>query len=291
MNTRLILVAAFALSLTSVACQPAAQEAASGALSAEDVAAITNTIDSFVRANLASDWAAAAALFTEDAVRMPPNEPVIHGRAAIEAAMAQIESVTDFTATPLETDGRDGLGYSRISYSMTYTISDIPEPVSETGKVLVIWRKQADGSWLAAADTWNSDLPLPAALAQGVKTVTPEALSWQPVEGSPEAQIAVLYGNPDEAGHFVVRIKLAPSRAGRPHTHGVTELVTVHSGTCYLAYGDALTREAAKKLSTGAFIALPAGTKMRAFTGKDGCVVDVQGQGPLTTQYLDSQGN
>ncbi len=84
-------------------------------------------------------------------------------------------------------------------------------------------------------------------------------------------------------------ILLPPSRAGRPHTHGGTELITVHSGMCYMAYGDALTREAAKKFSPGAFLALPAGTKMRAFTGEDGCVVEEHGQGPLTTQYLDGQ--
>jgi hypothetical protein len=36
--------------------------------------------------------------------------------------------------------------------------------------------------------------------AQGVKTVTPDALSWQPVEGDPEVRMAVLYGNPGEAG-------------------------------------------------------------------------------------------
>ncbi len=133
-----------------------------------------------------------------------------------------------------------------------------------------------------------------AAQAQGVEIVTPDALSWQPVEGNPEARVAVLYGNPAEAGHFVVRYKFPPSLAGRPHTHGGTELITVHSGTCYLAYGDDLSREAAKKLSAGALIAMPAGTKMRGFTGEDGCVADVQGQGPLTTQYLDeeaSQGN
>ena len=129
-----------------------------------------------------------------------------------------------------------------------------------------------------------------AAKAQGVKTVTPEALNWQPVEGDPEALMAVLYGNPAEAGHYIVRFKLPPSWAGRPHTHGGTELVTIHSGMCYLAYGDELTREAAKKFSPGAFVAFPAGTKMRGFTGEDECVVDVQGQGPLTTQYLDGQG-
>ena len=122
---------------------------------------------------------------------------------------------------------------------------------------------------------------------QVVTTVTPDALAWEPVEGDPGELLAVLYGNPDEAGHFVVRAKLPPSWVGRPHTHGNTELLTVHSGTCYLAHGDVLTREAAIKLSTGTLIAMPAGTKMRGFTGEDGCVVDVQGEGPLTTQYLD----
>ena len=130
-----------------------------------------------------------------------------------------------------------------------------------------------------------------AAHAHGVKSVTPEALSWQPVEGDPEARMAVLYGNPAEAGHFIVRFKLPPSWTGRPHTHGNTELITVHSGTCYVAHGDELTREAAMKLSPGAFIAMPAGTRMRGFTGKDGCVADVQGEGPITTQYLDRPGN
>ncbi len=124
---------------------------------------------------------------------------------------------------------------------------------------------------------------------QGVTTVTPDALAWEPVEGAPDVRMAVLYGNPAETGHYVVRFALPPSNAGRPHTHGNTELITVHSGTCYLAHGDVLTREAANKLSTGTFVAMPAGTKMRGFTGEDGCVVDVQGQGPLTTQYLDEE--
>ncbi len=40
MSARSILLAAFALVVTSTACQPAAQEEASGALSDEDLAAI-----------------------------------------------------------------------------------------------------------------------------------------------------------------------------------------------------------------------------------------------------------
>ena len=99
-------------------------------------------------------------------------------------------------------------------------------------------------------------------------------------QSDPEVRIAVLYGNPAEEGHYVVRFAFPPSNAGRPHTHGEAELITVLSGTCYLAHGDVLTDEAANKLSPGTLVAMPAGTKMRVFTDADGCVMDVQGQGP-----------
>lgn len=130
-------------------------------------------------------------------------------------------------------------------------------------------------------------LALQAQPGGGVKYVTSDALVFQPFPAELDAQIAMLYGNPAEAGHYIVRFRFAADWDGRPHTHGGTELLTVHSGTCYVAHGDDLTREAAKELPAGSFVALPAGTKMRAFTGEEGCVVDVQGQGPFTTQYLD----
>lgn len=123
-----------------------------------------------------------------------------------------------------------------------------------------------------------------------VEAVAPDELTFQPYEEDPGARIAVLYGNPAESGPFVVRFKLPPEWTGRPHTHGGTELVTFLSGTCYFAHGDPLTREAAKKMPPGSFIALPAGTRMRGFSGEQGCVVDVHGEGPFTTRYLDEEG-
>jgi ketosteroid isomerase-like protein len=32
-------------------------------------------------------------------------------------------------------------------------------PVTERGKYVAIWKKQPDGRWKAAVDTFNSDLP------------------------------------------------------------------------------------------------------------------------------------
>ncbi len=84
-----------------------------------------------------------------------------------------------------------------------------------------------------------------------------------------------------------IRFRLPANWEGRPHTHGGAEIVTVYSGTMYFAYGEDLSRHAAKSFAAGSFIALPAGTKMRAFAGEDEVIVDVQGQGPFTIQYLD----
>jgi len=123
--------------------------------------------------------------------------------------------------------------------------------------------------------------------AAEVTVLTPDSLEFRPHPAEKDGQIATLYGNPGEAGHFVIRVKYAPGWAGRPHTHGVTELLVVRSGTCYVALGDDLSREAATELPAGSFAAVPAGTPMRGFASDEPCVVDVQGQGPFTSHYLD----
>ena len=160
MTTRCLLFAAFVLGLASTASKLPAQEV--GQLSDEDIAAIRAGHEAWVQVLLAGDWAAAAALHTEDAVRMPPNTTAVRGRAAIEARLAEIiDTVTAFTVTSVETEGRDGLAYDWISYSITLRRVGMTEPITNSGKGLVVWQKQADGSWQIHRVIWNSDLPLP----------------------------------------------------------------------------------------------------------------------------------
>ena len=47
------------------------------------------------------------------------------------------------------------------SYSATVTREGMAEPMTDTGKYLVLLRKQADGSWLMTTVIWNSDAPPP----------------------------------------------------------------------------------------------------------------------------------
>jgi uncharacterized protein (TIGR02246 family) len=141
------------------ACQAPAPEAAP--LSEEDVAAIKASTDSFVEALLAGDWAAFAALYTEDAVVMPPNVPVVEGRVDLQAFLEPLSRFTQVELTIVQIDGRGDLAFVRATYSETYSVEGTPEPIHNTGNSVTIWRKQADGKWLIALDISNFDLPLP----------------------------------------------------------------------------------------------------------------------------------
>jgi uncharacterized protein (TIGR02246 family) len=125
------------------------------------VAAIEASSAAFVEAVLAGDWAAVAAFYTEDAVLMFPNEPVVEGRVAIQAFFELFPSITQFEPTIVQMDGRGDLAFVRATYAMIYIVEGTPEPTHDTGKYVEIWRKQPDGKWLIAVDISNSDLPLP----------------------------------------------------------------------------------------------------------------------------------
>lgn len=146
--------------LAAAACQPAAAP-----LSDADVAAVRSLGQSYAQAYLTKDPAAAAALFAEDGVEMPPNMPNVVGRDAIRAGWAAgfdagVEA-SAFTLTSAATDGVGGLAYDRGSYVWTGTVPGMPEPMTDSGTYVSIARRQEDGSWLYAAVMWKSDLPLP----------------------------------------------------------------------------------------------------------------------------------
>jgi len=96
---------------------------------------------------------------------MPPGGPVIVGKEAIRAFItAQFTSdavTTELVFTSIQTDGVGDLAFDRGTYTWTGTAPGASDPVTEIGKYLVIARRQADGSWQSAVETWNSDAPPP----------------------------------------------------------------------------------------------------------------------------------
>src|SRR2546425_8166946 len=147
-----------ALLLGIAACGPSAP--APSGLSQQDQAALRALIAKLPQIVRARDWDALAAEYTADGWKMPPNQPMVQGRAAIRQWFDKLPPVTSFEFRVLDIDGRADLAVLRGAYTITVTLPGAPRPVSDSGKELVVLRKQADGSWLRVGDVWTSDLPV-----------------------------------------------------------------------------------------------------------------------------------
>ena len=106
----------------------------------------------------ARDWASLTAEYAENAVRMPPNGPTVQGRDAIRKFLEQTPPLAAFEFHLVDLDGDGELAFMRSNFSMTFTLPGAAKPISDSGKILVVLRKQSDGSWLRVADAWNSNL-------------------------------------------------------------------------------------------------------------------------------------
>jgi len=154
MHTRFSLVA---LTAVLLACQPAAPAgltpADEQALRAADAAAVAMIV--------AKDWAGFAGTFAEDGTILPPNGEAVVGRAAIQAWAEAFPPINEFKAAASEVGGSGDLAYVQGTFSMTISPPGAPAPVSDNGRYIAIYRKQADGSWKVSRDIWNSSMPAP----------------------------------------------------------------------------------------------------------------------------------
>ena len=132
------------------------------------------TADQAVMAAASVTWAAAynagdadkiMALYSEDAVLMPPDAPAAQGHAAMRdfltadiagAKAAGVSLVLDDDAAGINGD----LGW----HSGTFKVNDASGATVGTGKWVEVWRKSA-GKWLMIRDIWNNDAPPAAAPA------------------------------------------------------------------------------------------------------------------------------
>jgi uncharacterized protein (TIGR02246 family) len=124
-------------------------------------AAIKQVADEYVKAVQAGDAKAVAALYTETATEMPPNEPAVKGRAAIEAYYQKLltsgPKMSGFTLEHTETQESGDTGYDVGTFSETLTLAN-GQTVNNTGKYVVI-AKRTSGAWKIAYAIYNSDRP------------------------------------------------------------------------------------------------------------------------------------
>jgi len=107
----------------------------------------------------AGDIAAMNALFTDDALIMPPNEPAVQGSAARNAWLTALYDQVTVESTYLDAELTlaGDFAYETLVFTLAATPLAGGEPTVENGKGLHIYQRQADGSWKIALDVWNTD--------------------------------------------------------------------------------------------------------------------------------------
>ena len=129
---------------------------------AADEAALRKADEEWNKAARTRQVAAWVAFYTDDAVVLPPNEPPATTPDAIAkfvSGLLGLPALTiDWHAARVEMARSGELGYIHGSYDVSFR-NPKGKLVKEHGKYLEVWRKQANGSWKCAVDTWSSDSP------------------------------------------------------------------------------------------------------------------------------------
>jgi uncharacterized protein (TIGR02246 family) len=123
---------------------------------------VGDTNKRWMAAARAGDAAALAALYTEDAILLPPGVEPLHGRTAIEAFFkAGIEmGIRDATLETVEEEYFGDVAHEVGAYTMEIAPAG-GQAMTDKGAYVVIWKREADG-WKLRVDIWRSNAPAPA---------------------------------------------------------------------------------------------------------------------------------
>lgn len=150
-------VCAATLVALATACQQAPPNTHDAGL-----ASLRQADSAFAHAVAAEDLEATMAFYADDAALLTANAPTTTGRDAIRKAFIDLFASAgfslDWALTGADVSKSGDLGYTVGTYQMT-----VPGPkgqlLSDKGKYVTVWKKQADGSWKVVIDIGNSNLP------------------------------------------------------------------------------------------------------------------------------------
>jgi ketosteroid isomerase-like protein len=139
-----------------------------------------------------ADWAAVAStpsvdawtsFYDANAIVLLPNDQLASGKELVRQTVSRLLALPHFSVAwrPIEVKvPRSGdLAFLIGAYELRFDDSH-GVPVSDRGRRLEIWRKQADGTWKCFVDTWSVDAPIAASSA----TPPASAQAASPTTGS-----------------------------------------------------------------------------------------------------------
>jgi len=118
----------------------------------------------WARKAAANDLEGSVSYYGDDASILPPNAPIASGKQAIRAVWASVLGPgvsLSWQVSKLEVSRSGDLAYVMGVYQFAQKDPQ-GKLVTDHGKTVEVWKKQADGKWKTVVDIFNSDLPLSA---------------------------------------------------------------------------------------------------------------------------------
>ena len=121
------------------------------------------------------------------------------------------------------------------------------------------------------------------------RAILPEDVEWKPFPAfPPAARLAVLVGDPQKPGPYVIRVKVPKDTRLMPHKHPEDRIYTVISGVFYIGLGETFDESRLQAFVPGSIVVLP-GNQPHFHWAKSGeYITQVNAIGPLGLEYIDS---
>jgi ketosteroid isomerase-like protein len=128
--------------------------------SAED--AVLAADAAWLKVYAAKDLDKSVAFFDEQGSMLPPNAPIATGKDALTKLIGAAFAIPDYQlswhANKVGVARSGELGYTSGTYDLSFKDAS-GKTISDKGKCLTVWKKEADGSWKVLLDMFSSDLP------------------------------------------------------------------------------------------------------------------------------------
>ena len=121
------------------------------------------------------------------------------------------------------------------------------------------------------------------------KSILPEHVDWKPFPAFPPgARLAVLVGEPTQAGPYLIRVNVPSGVKLTPHKHPEDRIYTVISGVFYVGLGNRFDAEDLKAYPPGSVVVLPGNTWHFHWAKSGEYVTQVNAIGPLGLEYKEA---
>ena len=120
------------------------------------------------------------------------------------------------------------------------------------------------------------------------RSILPEDIDWKSFPAFPPgARLAVLVGEPNQTGPYVIRVKMPSGGKMMAHRHPEDRIYTIISGVFYIGLGDQFDGDKVTAYPPGSVIVLPGDTAHFHWAKSGEYVTQVTAVGPLGLEYVN----